>query len=283
MGGGGSTTQKVEQTFDMKSINKSIYTEINSNMTESLADQVNMQKLVVRLTNVEGCSANFGQKIDASTQSVSQFKDEQVREIKNAITNDMQASASAALEKTSQMGNLSDLGLGGDTDMEIKQNVKMEIQNIIENTITTDNVNRAVAKQVSVQDGVLTVNGFRCAEGGSINWNQDMVAVLAAKAITDQLTQSLAENNTVNKLAASAEATVTKKDGGIAEAAEGIGQGFANVAEGIGAGFGNLFGGGQMASAASACVLCIAILAALYFMMSPAGQGATKNFMKKRK
>jgi len=252
-------------------------------MTESLADQVNMQKLVVRLTNVEGCSANFGQKIDASTQSVSQFKDEQVREIKNAITNDMQASASAALEKTSQMGNLSDLGLGGDTDMEIKQNVKMEVQNIIENTITTNNVNRAVAKQVSVQDGVLTVNGFRCAEGGSINWNQDMVAVLAAKAITDQLTQSLAESNTVNKLAASAEATVTKKDGGIAEAAEGIGQGFANVAEGIGSGIGNMMGGGQMASAASACVLCIAILAALYFMMSPAGQGATKNFMKKRK
>jgi hypothetical protein len=283
MGGGGSTTQKVEQTFDMKSINKSIYTEINSNMTESLADQVNMQKLVVRLTNVEGCSANFGQKIDASTQSVSQFKDEQVREIKNAITNDMQASASAALEKTSQMGNLSDLGLGGDTDMEIKQNVKMEVQNIIENTITTNNVNRAVAKQVSVQDGVLIVNGFRCAEGGSINWNQDMVAVLAAKAITDQLTQSLAESNTVNKLAASADATGTKKDGGIAEAAEGIGQGFANVAEGIGTGIGNVMGGGQMASAASACVLCIAILAALYFMMSPAGQGATKNFMKKRK
>ena len=283
MGGGGSTTQKVEQTFNMKSINKSIYTEINSNMTESLADQVNMQKLVVRLTNVEGCSANFGQKIDASTQSVSQFKDEQVREIKNAITNDMQASASAALEKTSQMGNLSDLGLGGDTDMEIKQNVKMEVQNIIENTITTNNVNRAVAKQVSVQDGVLIVNGFRCAEGGSINWNQDMVAVLAAKAITDQLTQSLAESNTVNKLAASADATGTKKDGGIAEAAEGIGQGFANVAEGIGTGIGNVMGGGQMASAASACVLCIAILAALYFMMSPAGQGATKNFMKKRK
>jgi len=283
MGGGGSTTQKVEQTFDMKSINKSIYTEINSNMTESLADQVNMQKLVVRLTNVEGCSANFGQKIDASTQSITKFDDDHELQLKNAITNDMQASASAALEKTSQMGNLSDLGLGGDTDMEIKQNVKMEVQNIIENTITTNNVNRAVAKQVSVQDGVLTVNGFRCAEGGSINWNQDMVAVLAAKAITDQLTQSLAESNTVNKLAASADATVTKKDGGIAEAAEGIGQGFANVAEGIGSGIGNMMGGGQMASAASACVLCIAILAALYFMMSLAGQGATKNFMKKRK
>lgn len=283
MGGGGSTSQKVEQTFDMKSINKSIYTEIISNMTESLADQVNMQKLVVRLTNVEGCSANFGQKIDASTQSITKFDDDHELQLKNAITNDMQASASAALEKTSQMGNLSDLGLGGDTDMEIKQNVKMEVQNIIENTITTNNVNRAVAKQVSVQDGVLIVNGYRCAEGGSINWNQDMVAVLASKAITDQLTQSLAESNTVNKLAASADATVTKKDGGIAEAAEGIGQGFANVAEGIGSGIGNMMGGGQMASASSACILCIAILAALYFMMSPAGQGATKNFMKKRK
>jgi hypothetical protein len=158
----------------------------------------------------------------------------------------------------------------------------MEVQNIIENTITTNNVNRAVAKQVSVQDGVLTVNGYRCAEGGSINWNQDMTAVLVAQAITKSLTKNLSENAMVNKLAASADATVTKKDGGIAEAAEGIGQGFANVAEGIGAGIGNIMGGGQMASAASACVLCIAILAALYFMMSPAGQGATKNFMKKR-
>ena len=47
----------------------------------------------------------------------------------------MQAAASAAIEKTAQMGNLADLGLGGDSEMDIETNVRMKVSNIIENKI----------------------------------------------------------------------------------------------------------------------------------------------------
>ena len=282
MGGGGSSSQKVDQVFNMTAINESIYREMNTNITESAADQSNMQSLEVVLENVKYCKANFVQTIKAETQSISEFTAEQATEIQNAITSEMQAQAGAQIEKAAQMGNLADLGLGGDSSMEIKQTVNQTIKNTIVNEITTENINRSVATQVNIQDGKLTIRGYECAPGDSIDWNQDIVAVLAAQAVTNSVRTAFASTEVVNKLAATTEAEAKKKDGGIAEAAEGIGQGFANVAEGIGSGIGNIMGRGQMASAASACVLCIAILAALYFMMSPAGQGATKNFMKKR-
>jgi hypothetical protein len=284
MGGGGSTTKKIRQNFNMESINKSIYEELNDTRTESVATQTNLQKISIVVGNNDGCPITAMQNIDATTQSSTQAMIDKSTEIKAKITNEMQAAASAAIEKTAQMGNLADLGLGGDTEMDIETNVRMKVSNIIENKITNLNINTAIAEQVSIQNQEIRVGNMRCVDGvGGINLSQNITAQVAAKAITDELVRSLAESEIVNKLAASADANATKKDGGIAEAAEGIGQGFANVAEGIGTGIGNVMGGGQMASAASACVLCIAILAALYFMMSPAGQGATKNFMKKRK
>ena len=48
MGGGGSTTQKIRQNFNMESINKSIYEELNDTRTESVATQDQLTKNINR-------------------------------------------------------------------------------------------------------------------------------------------------------------------------------------------------------------------------------------------
>ena len=56
MGGGGSTTQKIRQNFNMESINKSIYEELNDTRTESVATQTNLQKISIVVGNNDGWS-----------------------------------------------------------------------------------------------------------------------------------------------------------------------------------------------------------------------------------
>ena len=277
MGGGGSTTQKIRQNFNMESINKSIYEELNDTRTESIATQTNLQKISIVVGNNDGCPITAMQNIDATTQSSTVVSIDKSTEIKAKITNEMQAAASAAIEKTAQMGNLADLGLGGDSEMDIETNVRMKVSNIIENI----NINKAIAEQVSVQNQEIRVGNMRCVDGvGGINLSQNITAQVAAKAITDELVRSLAESEIVNKLAASSDASATKKDGGLAELAESVGEAYSNVIDSV---LGPISGGnGQMASMASSCICCIAIIAALVFFMSPAGQGASKNLLKRK-
>lgn len=281
MGGGGSTTQKIRQNFNMESINKSIYEELNDTRTESIATQTNLQKISIVVGNNDGCPITAMQNIDATTQSSTEVSIDKSTEIKAKITNEMQAAASAAIEKTAQMGNLADLGLGGDSEMDIETNVRMKVSNIIENKIKNININKAIAEQVSVQNQEIRVGNMRCVDGvGGINLSQNITAQVAAKAITDELVRSLAESEIVNKLAASSDASATKKDGGLAELAESVGEAYANVIDSV---LGPISGGnGQMASMASSCICCIAIIAALVFFMSPAGQGASKNLLKRK-
>ena len=69
MGGGGSQT--INQTFNLSAVNKSIFEQITKNTAESAASQANVQSLEIVMRNVRGCTARFGQKIDAKTQSAS--------------------------------------------------------------------------------------------------------------------------------------------------------------------------------------------------------------------
>ena len=150
MGGGGSQT--INQTFNLSAVNRSIFEQITKNTSESAASQANVQRLEVVLGNVKGCTVRFGQKIDGRTQSASTLTATTTTEIKNAITNELQASASAAVEKATQMGNMQ----FGDKQ-NVNQEVTLAIENVIENSITTENMNRAIADQVSIQGGKLHI------------------------------------------------------------------------------------------------------------------------------
>ena len=257
MGNKASTTQNIEQTFNMSNVNKSIFEQITKNTQETAASQANIQNLRVVMRNVKGCPVKLNQMINAETQSSSEFSADTITEIKNAITTEMKASADAAMEKSTQLGDLS--SLLSDSDQNIQQTVNMEIENIVENTITTENLNKTVAEQVSIQNGELIIDGYDCREGGQIDVSQNITAKLAADAVTGAITKAASENKVLAALAADASGSTSSKGGGFAELVDSIGAALSGPFMYI-----------------AICVV-VMIIAALIFLLSPAGQNSSRT------
>jgi len=253
MGGGGSQT--INQTFNMSAINQSIYNQITKNKSESLASQAQIQTMRVVMKNVRGCTTNFNQTINASASSSSRLENQQTTEIKNAITNEMQAAVGAQIEKATEAGNFQ----FGDKQ-NVNQEVSLEIKNIIENTITTENINSAIAEQVSIQQGDLIIDGYDCRESGEINFTQDVTAQVAASVVTKNLTDAIASSEILNQLSAAADAAQKSENKGIADI--------------VGTLFEGLTGPAKYAIVASVVCCCLLVVVMLVLGMSPSGQKA---------
>src|SRR6056300_1200724 len=271
MGPPPTTNQSIENTFNMSAVNESIYNEINKTATSTTASGTNIQDLTLNIMNLDGCSVQTGQKITAKTMSSSEFSSQQTTDIKNAITTEMEASASNALEQNSELG--SELGalVGGDSNMEIQTEVNMEIRNLIENTITTETLNSTVAEQVNIQGQTLNIGN--CVDS-DIKLDQDIVAEVAATSITKMLTQAISENAMLNQLAASAEGTSKTSAGGFAEMFDSIFGGIAGI-------IGTSQQGAMAASGFSTICCCVLVIAMVMMSMSPAGQNMGRGAMAK--
>jgi hypothetical protein len=255
---GGFGQQKINQTFDMSAINKSIYTQTTLNKNTSLASQANVNTLRVNMRNIVGCTTNLVQSIDATASSSSELNNEQTTAIKNAITTEMTAAVQAQIEKVTEAGNFQ----FGDKQ-NVNQSITLAIENIVENTIVTENINDAVAEQVSINDGEFNLDGYDCTLSGEINYTQDITAQLIASVVTKNLTDAIASSDILNQLQAAADAAQATENKGIADIVKAIGEAFT----------------GWLKYAAIACVVCCCAIVVLAVVMglSPAGQKATGN------
>ena len=248
MGGGGSQT--IEQTFNMSALNKSIFNQITTNTQTLSASQDNVQTMEVNIGEMgPKCDVNLGQEIDATVQTSTVMSPTTIAETKDKVQSDLQASAQAALEKTTEMGNLQ-----FDDKQNLKQNINQEITNIVEKTFETNNLNETLTEAVNVQEGKLNIK--KC--NGKLNFNQNIVAELMAEAITNALTSAISENDTLNKLAADASGKLKSENKGLADIISKI---FAGLT-------------GPILYIAIACVICVCVvmLGGTLFMLSPGGQ-----------
>jgi len=157
---------------------------------------------------------------------------------------------------------------GGDTSMEIKNSVNMEIKNLVETNITTTNVNNTVAEQVNIQDGVLNLQYYDCSDtGAQLDFSQDIMAEVKATSIMKMLKEAVAKNTVLNKMAADTDSAATKKKGGIAGVLDSVFGGIADV-------IGTSQEGAMAGSAASVCCVCVLVAGGVAVAMSPAGQNA---------
>ena len=275
MGGGGSTTQNIEQTFNFKAINKNVTEIVTNNTQDTGASGANIQGMKVNFGEIIGCDVNLSQRITSSTMASSEFSVEEIDQLQDSITNDMQAAATAALEKNSQMG--SELGalMSGDMNQDIKTSVDMEIENLVKKTITTNNLTTTVSEQVNIQDGELNVKRYDCTVGSaSLDFSQDVVSEVKAESVMSALKDAISNNTVLNKMAASADAAATQKQGGIAEVMDSVFGGIADV-------IGTSQQGAMAASAASVCICCVLVIGLAVMFMSPAGQNMGRTAMKK--
>jgi hypothetical protein len=267
-GSGGETNQSIENTFNFKALNENITNVITNNTQETGATGANIQGMKVVFGDIYGCDVNLSQKITSKTMASSEFSASEIAQLQTAITNDMQAAASSALEKNSQMG--SELGalVSGDTNLEIKTEVDMEIKNIVENNITTNNLTSTVSDQVNIQDGELSVKRYDCTVGNAtLNFSQDVVSEIKAESVMSVLKEAIAKSEMLNKMAATADSSASQKQGGVAEIADSVFGGIAGV-------IGSTQQGAQVASAASVCCVCVLVLGGVAVALSPAGQNA---------
>jgi hypothetical protein len=253
MGGGGSQT--INQRFNLTSTNQSIFEQITKNQSRASASQASVQNLTIQFKNMEGCTVDLSQKVDASTISSSELSAETTAEIKNAITNEMQAAVQAQIEKATEMGNMQ----FGDKQ-NVNQEVLMEIENIVENTITTENLNEAIAEQVTIQGQTLQ---FGNCKDSDIVLGQDIVAKAAASAVLKTVSSAIAQSTLLNEIDAAAGASQKSEN-----------TGFADI-------IGTFFEGltGPMKYGIIACVVCCCLLVLVMIVigLSPAGQSATQN------
>ena len=275
MGGGGSTTQNIEQTFNFSAISENVTNIVTNNTQETGASGANIQGMKVNFGEIIGCDVNLSQRITSSTMASSEFSVEEIAELQTSITNDMQAAATAALEKNSQMG--SELGalMSGDMNQDIKTAIDMEIKNLVTNNITTNNLTSTVSEQVNIQDGELNVKRYDCTVGSaSLDFSQDVVSEVKAESVMSTLKEAIANNKVLNKMAASADSTATQKQGGIAEVMDSVFGGIADV-------IGTSQQGAMAASAASVSIVCVLVIGLAVMFMSPAGQNMGRSAMKK--
>ena len=275
MGGGGSTTQNIEQTFNFSAISENVTNIVTNNTQETGASGANIQGMKVNFGEIIGCDVNLSQRITSSTMASSEFSVEEIAELQTSITNDMQAAATAALEKNSQMG--SELGalMSGDMNQDIKTAIDMEIKNLVTNNITTNNLTSTVSEQVNIQDGELNVKRYDCTVGSaSLDFSQDVVSEVKAESVMSTLKEAIANNKVLNKMAASADAAATQKQGGIAEVMDSVFGGIADV-------IGTSQQGAMAASAAWVSIVCVLVIGLAVMFMSPAGQNMGRSAMKK--
>jgi hypothetical protein len=259
MGGGGS--QKINQTFDMSAINQSIYEQTTLNKNTSIASQANINTMSLVLDGSFGCDINVIQNIDATASSSSTLNNTQTTAIKNAITTEMTAAVQAQIEKVTEAGNFQ----FGDKQ-NVSQEITLAIENIVTNTIVTENINSALAEQVSINDGVYTVRNVDCTQGGSINFTQDITAQVVAALVTTNLTDAIAQSDILNQLQAAADATAKTENKGLADI--------------IGTFFEGLTGPMKYAMIASVVCCCMIVVLVVVMGLSPAGQNATRNMSK---
>ena len=253
MGGGGSQT--VNQTFNMDVVNKSI-TETITTYNQSLsAANENKQKMKVIIGNMgPECDVNLSQKIDATSQVSATMEPTTLNQVQSTVSTELTAQAAAAMEKTTEAGNLQ----FGD-----KQNMNQAVENVIKNTFKTETMSSIISTMVNIQDGDLKIENCN----GKLDFSQNVVATLMAEAITESLTQNIADNETLNKLAAATEGTQKTENKGVADIVDSIGDAIA----------------GPLKYLIIACVICVCVLVlgAAAMFLSPAGQNMGRNAMKK--
>ena len=253
MGGGGSQT--IEQTFNLEVLNETIFKQITRNTNTIATAMNNIQEMEIVFGVIDtGCKATIGQTIDANSTTIGQLDSTTIGESKAVIETELQAAAQAALDKTTEMGNMQFAD-----DQDIDQKVNLAVHNVIENVFETENLNKVYAEVVNIQEGKLTVGVCN----GEINFDQNIVAVLTAQAITKSISTAIAENELLSSLHASASAEAKTENKGLADI---IGK------------IGDIFSGPMMYAIIASVVCCCMLVVLLVVMgLSPAGQSATKN------
>ena len=251
--------QSISQDFNLKAINKSVYNKLSKSSVESEASGFNQQNMNVKLGMIDGCDVDISQKIKSKVRTDVKNMPKEIIEMKGEIANKMKQAAAAKLKSETGAGATA---IGNKAEISTKMN--QTIENIVEKSITTENMSKAISKQVNIQGQDIEIKFMRCRAGQKgLNLSQDISSEVAANAVTDSLSKALMSDKFINDIAQTQKSESTVK-------ATGPIQDLGNAISGI---------LGSMTAIYAICglVCCLAVAAAAYVLLSPGGQNSMRS------
>jgi len=252
MGGGGS--QSINQNFNMSVVNDILYESVTKNESINENTMENIQGMELNVLRNVGCNISTEQSITSSFTSTTEQITDSFQNVENDIVSELQAQAAAALDQQSQMGNLQI----GDRQ-NVTQNINSEIQNIVKTQLTTENLTKTVNKAVNIQEQTINIGETICLNGETLSFKQNISADLAAQAVAKNLLSAVTTNKLASEIAATSDATITKKAGGAAEVIDSVGNAFT----------------GPIKYAIIACGVCCCLLIVFAIVMAVSQSGTS--------
>jgi hypothetical protein len=268
MGGGGSST--INQEFNMSVVNDIMYSSVTNNESINENNMQNIQNMELNILRNVGCNIETDQTITSSFMATTEQITDSFQNVENEIVSELQAQASAALDKQTQMGNLQ----FGDRQ-NVNQTINTEIENIVKTQIETNNLTKTINEAVNIQGQTINIGETICFNGEQLSFKQNISAELAAQAVAKNLLSAMTTNQTTNEIITKGESAAASMAGGSAQVIESAGEAVTGVVGAV---------TGPMKFAIIGAVLsCIMLIIAMAMMgLSPAGQNKLKtaNFSK---
>jgi len=264
---GPAKKQTVKQFFEMDAVTELMTNQVTKSAVKVGNEQTSINKLELIIKgNVIGCGIKTAQSIDAKMTSTVGAAVSEVVSMANDIQNMLEQSAASNMEMLSELGSLSELI--GKSDQNIEQQIKTAIRTTVTQNITTENLTQVMNEQININQQRLIFGGnLICPEGkGGLDLSQDITAQLTAEVVSELLTEKLMETKVVTDVTQAAEASVKQEN-----------KGFAGIIDSLGGAVSGIIGAYGNIVFACVALLCVVCIGAVVFLMSPAGQQATKN------
>lgn len=246
---GGGKSQTISQAFNLSSISRSIFTQITKNKQTLAASMNNIQELTLEIGLIKsGCDLDASQTINATSTASGRMDAQTIAETRDLVQAELQASAEAALDMTTELGNL-EFG----NKQNIRQDIRLEVEQVVEKTFTTENINEIYSEIVNLQEKKITI----AVCDGKVNASQDIVAKLVTEAIMSSLSTAISDNQLLSELAAKSTAKSSMLNKGI--------EGIVNA----------LMDPMKYASIASIVSCCVVLIIVLVFALSSSGKSST--------
>ena len=254
---GAKASTSYNSTLNSLQQNMSAYINKNSTTTASSTMLINSCKVEVG-GNVDG-KINLTQKIDLTKEVSGKMDPKNISELRDMITTGAQTAVKQATDATAST-------LSGASSTQDNVTINQNIQSIVSKTVSNENYSSIVDETLAKNDGVIKIKG-NVGKNADIQINQGIVAGIIAKNVLDAVNQAISEDKQIATVFTDASQTAKSTSTNPIQ----------NVLDGVAKIFG--VGADVIKTYALICgvIICVICLGLLAFMMSPAGQDATKT------
>jgi hypothetical protein len=211
-------------------------------------------------TSFTGCRVNVSQGAQTTLAASGTLKTENIQDLKTKLQNDAQTAIDNAAAQKS--GFLAPSVMNSATAV---TDLKTTVTNIIDSTMSSTTVQNIVANAqnnqlINAGKMVATCDPqYRLPGEYDFNFDQNILQSVTAKGIADALTKALSDTITANTTNTSVQQSATQETQGLNDLIDSIFKGLTGI-WGI-----------------VAAIVCIIICGVLIFLLSPAGQNATRT------